>query len=59
MTTVPVDLAMSLALDYGEPKVFCPDQRIDKWGHVAVTCRLDEGHEGPHIDVHAGRRWAR
>jgi len=58
MTTVPVTLEMSAALmDDVEPKTFCDDQRRDNRGHVAVTCRLHMGHDGPHVDVHAGRRW--
>jgi len=58
MTTVPVNLEMSAALMYGHPKVHCGVQKRNRWGWVAVTCRLHEGHAGPHVDVHAARRWA-
>ena len=55
-TLAVLDLSLALAYD-DEPKVFCPAFRRDKWGHVAVTCRLHKGHDGPHVDVHAGRRF--
>lgn len=57
-TLAVLDLSLALAYD-DEPKVFCPAFRRDKWGHVAVTCRLHLGHPYPndHVDVHAGRRF--
>jgi len=55
-TLAVLDLSLALAYD-DEPKVHCGVQRRDKWGHVAVTCRLHQGHDGPHVDVHAARRW--